>query len=653
MTCTRLLIAAGRSKRCCFTNMLSGASAARKGTTKRGIVTRSLPSTASSSSSTKVMMSPLILHQNQSPHPNLLFVDEPRHHTHYQYHQEQPCSSVVANVVEYSTYQNLKPSSRRICRGGGVGGRSPGEVSKSSTELSSQMATLRQAHTHAAAHRLVAKKRKPTASGWKKPIVSSSSGVRSLSEPTNPNDASASTTTKYVESETTSPDFESMSVNTVGVDMEELLKLASKKTTPLSLKDMYKYAIVDSSNREQRIRNAQFLHSELPVRVAQRAVDLLTLPHGLNEIPAILQVAHVYLLYLEKFQDCPVPTDAESEDVFTDMLQNMILERSSIPNAIAQGVDTWMKTQNEKDAANEVADSDTIEMERTQSLKIMEDALYRFFTARVGLRFLTEHHILSSPTRATNEQEDSELDGDSSEATENDDKESFLGCIEPNCCPTREVRKVVEAVRRQTMEYYGDGMCPEIQIVDGDIAAQQQEHQKKKKGTNNFTYVPHHLHYMVGELLKNSCRATVKRYIESGATDEKIPPIRIVIVKGAEDVTIKIADRGGGIKRSQMSEIWKFAHSTAAKDEIENETDFGVDEITGAPIRGFGLPLARVYARYLGGEMTLKSLEGHGLDAYLHLPRLGNNCENLPLPVQFSPSNLNSNPLRSSTTEDE
>ncbi|OEU14047.1 alpha-ketoacid dehydrogenase kinase [Fragilariopsis cylindrus CCMP1102] len=374
---------------------------------------------------------------------------------------------------------------------------------------------------------------------------------------------------------------------------------------------MYKYAIVDVDNPEQRIRNAQFLHNELPVRLAQRAVDLLTLPHGLNEIPAVLQVAHVYLLYLEKFQDCPIPTDVQSEELFTDMLQSMVLERSSIPNAIARGVDTWI---------------DERSFNNIKRYAEMEDALYRFFTARVGLRFLTEHHVLSSPIRISNKLEE--------DFNENN---SFLGCIQPNCCPSLEVRKVVEAVKKQTMDYYGDGVCPEIQIVDKDM------HGGERK--NNFTYVPHHLHYMVGELLKNSYRATVKRHIEHGLPGESIPPIKIVIVKGVEDVTIKIADGGGGIPRSKMSHIWQFAHSTADEDEIENETDFGVDEITGASIRGFGLPLARIYARYLGGELTLKSLEGYGVDAYLHLPRLGDSCENLPLPVEFSPSNLNSNPL--------
>lgn len=602
-------------------------------------------------------MSPLILHQHQSPHPNLHFLDKSQQQSH---DKQQHDTSIIANVVEYSTQYHVKPSSTSISRGSDVGGSSTSNAIKEATKFSSQMATHRQAHTHAAAHRLVARNKKPTASGWKKPIVSSSSSA--LSSLSGPNGLSASEAADPISLsmpsslETTAP----LAANTVGVDMEELLKLASKKTTPLSLKDMYKYAILDN-NREQRIRNAQFLHSELPVRIAQRAVDLLTLPHGLNEIPAVLQVAHVYLLYLEKFQDCPLPTDAKSEDSFTDMLQSMILERSSIPNAIAQGVDAWMKTENivtsgadinnTKDAAdNQIrnGDDDANEIDRAQSLKEIQDALYRFFTARVGLRFLTEHHILSSPAQAAKQLQDSSPSPNdiSDESIEDNDKGTFSGCIEPNCCPTREVRKVVEAVRRQTMDYYGDGVCPEIQIVDGDIAAQQQQQKKSRKGKNNFTYVPHHLHYMVGELLKNSCRATVKRHIESGDTDEKIPPIKIVIVKGAEDVTIKIADRGGGIPRSQTSKIWKFAHSTAAADEIEHEADFGVDEITGAPIRGFGLPLARVYARYLGGELTLRSLEGYGLDAYLHLPRLGDNCENLPLPVQFSPSNLNSNPLK-------
>ena len=136
------------------------------------------------------------------------------------------------------------------------------------------------------------------------------------------------------------------------------------------------------------------------------------------------------------------------------------------------------------------------------------------------------------------------------------------------------------------------------------------------------------------------------RFLDSDQS-RPIPPIVVVVVKGDEDVTIKVADRGGGIPRSKMVNVWKFAHSTAGEDE--SASDFGVDTTTGSKIRGFGLPLARIYARYLGGELTLKSMEGYGLDAYLHLPRLGDSCENLPLEVRFSPGELNSNPPRKAT----
>ena len=125
-----------------------------------------------------------------------------------------------------------------------------------------------------------------------------------------------------------------------------------------------------------------------------------------------------------------------------------------------------------------------------------------------------------------------------------------------------------------------------------------------------------------------------------------VPSIRVVIVKGAEDVTIKIADKAGGIPRSDARKVWSFAHTNMDESSMEKEmeTDFETDEFTGSAIRGFGLPLARIYARYFGGELTIKSMEGFGVDAYLYLPVLGAACENLPQRVTQSPGNLDSNP---------
>jgi pyruvate dehydrogenase kinase 2/3/4 len=385
------------------------------------------------------------------------------------------------------------------------------------------------------------------------------------------------------------------------VDMDALEQLAARKPTPLRLADMYKFASGRDVN--QRIYNAQFLYKELPIRIAQRAVDLLTLPHGLNETAPIRNVAHIYLKYLETFQSIPPPTNQEQEDAFTDVLQSIVLDRRNIPMAIARGINSWRDERRE-------------DLDPTR-LQDMEDALYRFFTARVGLRFLTEHHILSSPHRS----QTSSLRNDHIAPDTKD-----LGCIQTNCDPIEQVRMVADKVKTQTMNHYG--VCPEIQIVDSSA------HQDKPA----FTYVPHHLQYMLAELLKNSCRATVRHHLGG-----PLPPIRVVVVSGAEDVSIKIADKGGGVPRSTMKQIWKFAHSTA--DQEEGDSDFGTDEISGAHIRGFGLPLARIYARYFGGELTLKSMEGYGLDAYLYLPRLGEACENLPLSVKTSPGERDSTPL--------
>lgn len=63
---------------------------------------------------------------------------------------------------------------------------------------------------------------------------------------------------------------------------------------------------------------------------------------------------------------------------------------------------------------------------------------------------------------------------------------------------------------------------------------------------------------------------------------------------------------------------------------------------------GVGLPLARLHARYYGGDVVLKSMEGFGTDAYVYLNRLGHGCENLPQGVRLSPAQLDSSITKAS-----
>jgi pyruvate dehydrogenase kinase 2/3/4 len=87
-----------------------------------------------------------------------------------------------------------------------------------------------------------------------------------------------------------------------------------------------------------------------------------------------------------------------------------------------------------------------------------------------------------------------------------------------------------------------------------------------------FMYVPSHLHHMLFELLKNSMRAVVERYSE---LDDDFPEIRLVVAEGAEDITIKISDEGGGIPRSGMPLIWTYMYTTANRPQMEGDDPRG------------------------------------------------------------------------------
>lgn len=298
----------------------------------------------------------------------------------------------------------------------------------------------------------------------------------------------------------------SPSSSPVKVSMDELLALASCHPTPLSLADMYRYGSRPSTSSKDgrkdqdqfvdvvRLRNAQFLHRELPIRIAQRAIDLLTLPHGLNRTREVQSVANTYLQYLQSMRDIPVPTNAKTEREFTNALKNFILDRHSIPMAIARGLKSL------KDERKAPVDG--------RRLAEMEEALNRFFTARVGLRFLVEHHVLSGNDENSDAlyKQQLELEGglelleDETYASDMWEKSESCGCIQQNCDPIKEVKRTVARVTKLCRESYG--IAPEINIVDCAT---------DNDAKMSFTYVPHHLRYMLAELLKNSCRATVRR----------------------------------------------------------------------------------------------------------------------------------------------
>jgi len=139
-------------------------------------------------------------------------------------------------------------------------------------------------------------------------------------------------------------------------------------------------------------------------------------------------------------------------------------------------------------------------------------------------------------------------------------------------------------------------------------------------------------------------RATIEH---AGEDEIHFPPIKVLVCKGKEDVTIKISDKGGGIPRSLKKNIFEYLYTTAPSPLLTNSAEIedvaslmagggggGMSGMASAPLAGlgYGLPLSRLYARYFDGDLQIYSAEGYGTDAVIYLHALaGEAKERLPI----------------------
>jgi pyruvate dehydrogenase kinase 2/3/4 len=393
-------------------------------------------------------------------------------------------------------------------------------------------------------------------------------------------------------------------------------QLSTQQTTPVSLRNLYKYA--DSPSPQQLLKNAQFLHHEVPIRIAQRLQELSSLPYGLSETSHIQSVTSWYTHYLDSFLRSRQPrVIMETKDI-TETCEYVLMNQDAVQQTVALGVQQLRANRSSSQW-------------RRMTPKI-DAALNRFYMSRIGLRFLLEHHIAvshnqshhASPhgapafgrparSRSTGSHSLGQRSGSG--------RPGMAGIIDPHCNVAEIAREAADDAEELCSFHLGES--PEF-TFHGTLGAE-------------LTYVPGHIRYMLFELLKNAARATASFH----ADREELPAVKVVVAAGQEDITIKISDEGGGIPRSEVDMVWSYLHSTAPPPSLDGGATGGLQA---APLAGFGvgLPLSRLYARYFGGDLQLISMEGYGTDAFLHINRLGHKCEDLPPMVLASPAESDS-----------
>ena len=213
----------------------------------------------------------------------------------------------------------------------------------------------------------------------------------------------------------------------------------------------------------------------------------------------------------------------------------------------------------------------------------IQNFLDRFYMSRIGIRMLIGQHIA---------------------LTTEPSRENYVGIICTKTNVQALAQEAIDNARFICEDYYGLYDAPKVQLsCPPDL---------------EFMYVPGHFNHICFEILKNALRAVVEHH---GVQSDHFPPIKMLVADGEEDITIKIADEGGGIARSAIPRVWTYMYTTAESQDLDpdfNKSDFK------APMAGFGygLGLSRCYSRYFGGELKLISMEGYGTDCYLHLNKL-------------------------------
>jgi len=225
----------------------------------------------------------------------------------------------------------------------------------------------------------------------------------------------------------------------------------SRPQTPTTLRQMYELGM--RTNYEKILLGAQFLHAELPIRLAHRAKELENLPYDLNKMPSVIKVRQLYENSFQDLVERKRPEDEEEEELFTDLLVRIRSRHDDVHKLMAKGV-MELKSESGRGA---------------NDLKI-HDFLDRFYRSRIGIRTLISHQADMRYSR-----------------------KGYVGIINPECKPEVIVRDAAQAVHSIAYRTYGD--CPEVQLHG--------------KTSLQFPYIEGHIFFCLFELLKNSIRATM------------------------------------------------------------------------------------------------------------------------------------------------
>lgn len=196
------------------------------------------------------------------------------------------------------------------------------------------------------------------------------------------------------------------------------------------------------------------------------------------------------------------------------------------------------------------------------------------------------------------------------------DEEGYIGIIFTRCCAREIAENCISLASKHILKSHGRSVNV---VIDGS-------------GRNEavFAYIPEHIEYILYELLTNSIRHSVE------CDEPETKTVRLTIAQNETDILFRVSDNAEGISNEVFKTLWSYSNAPSDFKKFKN-----IKKLSGSMAEreqrvvgerlGFGLPMSKVYAEYWGGELSIISMDGFGTDAYVRIPRLGNQAENLTL----------------------
>lgn len=316
------------------------------------------------------------------------------------------------------------------------------------------------------------------------------------------------------------------------------------------------------------LRSAQYLHKELPVRIAHCITAFRRLPFIVGCNPSLLSIHELYISSFHELADFPAITDSESEIRYSYTISKLLDDHKDVVKALAEGF---------KETTKHISDE-----------SLVKTFLDMLLTSRLAIRLLCEHHLHL-----------------------HEDRPNQIGVIQINFHPKTFIEKKAEFARSMCEEKYG--VSPDVH-VRGHVAV-------------TFPYIPQPLDYILNELLKNAMRATVESH--PNTSSGLLPPIVVTLANNDADFIIRISDMGGGVQHDIVKKIWKYGFTTSEMDQQSEQKDYLLfQELTENRSAGrfhgygFGLPACKAFVEYMGGNIHLETMQGMGTDVFVRLSHI-------------------------------